>query len=123
MKSQLLQLKIKKKRNAKIELKFCKVRLNCLSNIKSTIKCAEMYAVEARESYQSKPKNEDPILWRLPTTHKIESVEQGIECVDWYRKRLLIEELFRAIKTKGFCIESNQLGSGFKFKKLLALTL
>lgn len=115
--------KNRKKRIAKIELKFCKVSLSCPSNIKSSIKHVEMYAVEARESNQTKPKDEDPILWRLLTTHKIETVEQAIECVDWYKKRWLIEELFRVIKTKGFCIESSQLGSGFKLKKLLALTL
>jgi hypothetical protein len=114
--------KSRKKRIATLEVKFCKVEIKSPANKKNKTSIA-LYAIQAKEIGTDTLNNEDPILWRLLTTHKVESIETAIQCIEWYKNRWLIEELFRVIKTKGFCIESSQLGSGFAIKKLLAMTL
>lgn len=111
------------KRTAKMELRFTTVTIAAPKKYKGEKKPIELTAIEVRESSKTVPKNEKPILWRLLTTHEIITVDQAMQCVEWYKKRWFIEELFRVLKTKGFRIESSQLGSGAGLKKLLALTL
>lgn len=115
--------KNRKKRTAQIDIKFTKAKICAPSNVKATQKDIEIYVVEATENTSTIPTGEAGISWKLLTTHKIENLDQAVECINWYKKRWLIEELFRVIKTKGFEIESSQLGDGFKLKKLLAMTL
>jgi len=110
-------------RVAKVELKYCRVSIAAPSNYKGKEKEVSLWAIEARECQETKPNNEEGILWRLLTTHELQTTGQAIECVNWYKKRWFIEELFRVIKTKGFQIESSQLSSGVKLKKMLAITL
>jgi len=87
------------------------------------IKSFKLYAIEAKEVTPNLPSTQSPILWRLLTTHPIESLQQALQCIEWYKQRWLIEELFRVMKTKGFQVESSQLGSGAGIKKLIALVL
>ena len=115
--------KNRKKRTAIIDVKFTKAKICAPSNLKVSQKEIEIYIIEATENPSSVPTGESGISWKLLTTHKIENLEKATECINWYKKRWLIEELFRVIKTKGFEIESSQLGDGFKLKKLLAMTL
>ena len=115
--------KNRKKRTALIDVKFTKAKICAPSNVKVTQKDIEIYVIEATENPSTIPPGEVGISWKLLTTHQIDHLEQAIQCVNWYKKRWLIEELFRVIKTKGFEIESSQLGDGFKLKKLLAMTL
>ena len=72
-----------------------------------------------KEKSSSTPVNESPIEWRLLTTHVVETVEQAIECIGWYRYRWLIEELFRVLKRKGFMIEDAQLETVSALQKLI----
>lgn len=111
------------KRTAQMELRFTSVTIDAPSNYKGEKKKVTLWVIAVRESSTTVPKGERPVLWRLLTTHKIETVGQALQCVDWYKKRWYIEELFRVLKTKGFRIESSQLSSGAGLKKLLALTL
>jgi len=41
-----------------------------------------------------------PVLWILLTTHKVESLEDALRIVGWYRARWTIEQVFRTMKTK-----------------------
>lgn len=103
---------------AKMDLRFKKVEIANISG--ETI---EAWCVLAREKAETVPHGEEPIDWLLLTSHPIETVEQALECVRWYRMRWLIEELFRTLKSKGFSMESVQLETGKAIKKLLILTM
>lgn len=56
------------------------------------------------------PPDEEPIEWRLITTEPIDTVDQVLRIVEWYRTRWLIEEFFKALKTGG-SYETRQLES------------
>lgn len=111
------------KRTALIEIRHCEVEILAPALYKGSSKKIRLYAVEAKEVNLDLTKDQSPILWRLLTTHKIENIAQAQQCIDWYKQRWLIEELFRVLKTKGFQIESSQLGTGASIKKLIAFTL
>jgi hypothetical protein len=55
------------------------------------------------------PERETPVEWLLYTTEPIDTPEQILRVVDWYRARWTIEEYFKALKT-GCAIERRQLG-------------
>jgi len=54
------------------------------------------------------PPGEEPVEWYLYTTEPIETAEQQLKIVDYYRARWVIEEYFKAVKT-GCDFESRQL--------------
>ena len=51
-----------------------------------------------------------PIHWRLLTTHVLTTPEQARRIVELYRRRWIIEEFFRTLKTAGFDIEEADIG-------------
>lgn len=77
--------------------------------------------VEVREAQA--PAGEEPVHWRLLTTHAVEGVEQALQIVLWYRRRWLIEQLFRTLKTQGLDIESSQVESAEALRRLIVLAL
>ena len=68
------------------------------------------------------PPGESPIEWKLLTSEPIESPEDVEEIVDKYRRRWLIEEYFKALKT-GCAFEKRQLESLSALEKALAIFL
>ena len=70
---------------------------------------------------ESVPEGEDPIHWRLLTTHPVESLEMAMLLVEWYALRWLIEELFRILK-QCLKVEESQFETGIALKKLLLLS-
>jgi hypothetical protein len=56
------------------------------------------------------PDGEEPITWRLITTEPIDTIDQVLRIVDWYRARWIVEEFFKALKT-GCAYEKRQLES------------
>lgn len=66
------------------------------------------------------PEGEKPVDWRLFTSQPIETQEQVEEVVDIYRKRWLIEEFFKALKT-GCAYEDRQLQSRQTLMNALAV--
>jgi hypothetical protein len=74
-----------------------------------------VYASEA-----DPPAGEAPLEWRLVTTEPIDTAEQVLRIVEWYRTRWLIEEFFKCLKT-GCAYEKRQLESLHTLLVALAL--
>jgi Transposase DNA-binding/Transposase DDE domain len=66
------------------------------------------------------PPGEEPVEWYLYTTDPIDTPEQQLKIVDYYRARWVIEEYFKAIKT-GCDFESRQLQDYEGLINLLAI--
>ena len=79
-----------------------------------------VFLVEAREI--APPPGVAPAHWRLLTSHRVESFEQARWITQLYRRRWVIEQLFRTIKSKGFDIESVSMQTA-PFRTLCAMTL
>ena len=56
------------------------------------------------------PDESAPVHWRLLTTHTVDTLAQARRVLDLYRRRWIIEEFFRTLKTAGFAIESADIG-------------
>lgn len=82
-----------------------------------------LWAVEAREVAESVPPKEEPIHWRLLTTHPVESLAQAKQIVAWYRERWHIEQIFRLLKHAGLDVEDSELESGHALRRLSILAL
>lgn len=55
------------------------------------------------------PAGEAPVRWLLSTTHEAASVEDARRIVFWYRRRWLIEQLFRILKGQCLRVEESQI--------------
>ncbi len=54
--------------------------------------------------------DDEPVHWRLLTTHTVTSLGEARRVVDLYRMRWNIEQFFRTLKTAGFDIEDADIG-------------
>lgn len=68
------------------------------------------------------PKGAEPVEWFLFTTEPAGTREEVLAVVDCYRRRWVIEEFFRAVKT-GCAYEQRQLEGKHAWLTLLAITL
>jgi hypothetical protein len=80
----------------------------------------ELFAIEVREL---NPPPGDAVCWRLLTTHSVESVEQALTVIGWYRLRWNIEQLFRTLKRQGLRIEQSVVEDGEALEKLVVIAL
>lgn len=67
-----------------------------------------LHGVDIREA--DAPGGIEPIHWRLLTSHTISSAGQARMMLDFYRRRWIVEEYFRTLKTAGFQIEDADIG-------------
>ena len=63
------------------------------------------------------------VHWRLLTSHAVESVEDALRIIAWYRLRWHIEQIFRTLKRQGLDIESSQVASAAALIKLSAMAM
>lgn len=113
----------RKAREARLAVRFCPVTLKrpvSRAAAGGLPEAMPAFLVEAREI--DPPAGAVPAHWRLLTTHRIESFEQARWLTGLYRKRWVIEQLFRTIKTKGFDIERVSMAEA-PFEKLAATAL
>ena len=68
------------------------------------------------------PPDEPPVRWVLVTSEPVETVEQILQVVDWYRARWQIEEWFKSLKT-GCSYETRQLESASTLLTTLAILI
>ena len=117
--------KKRKPRKALMELRYCKVKIQCPENLNSRgyPSYVELTIVHAKESPTTVPLGESPIDWKLLTTHEIEDFMDAIQIVFWYSLRWMIEDFFRLLKKKGFNLESSELETGYGLRKLGLFTM
>lgn len=110
---------------AKLALRFDRVSIKRPRQCKGKDlpETIELTVIDVRELAQSVVGHEEPIHWRLFTTHRVENSEQARQVVDWYRFRWMIEQLFRTLKKQGLDLESSQLEQGESLMKLAVLAV
>jgi len=69
------------------------------------------------------PSPKEAVLWRLLTTHSVNSLADAAHIVDLYRRRWTIEQLFRTLKSQAIDIEESLLADGDALECLAAATL
>ena len=112
-----------KKRKARIAVRFGAVTLRRPKNRPAAPGVAAqqpVFLVEAREI--DPPPKLTPAHWRLLTSHRVESFEQARWITPLCRRRWVIEQLFRTVKTRGFDIERVSMETA-PFRTLCAMTL
>lgn len=78
-------------------------------------------AIDVREV--KAPRGEEPIHWRLLTTHTVNDVDKARQVIAWYSLRWNIEQLFRTLKSQGLDVESSMLENGTALERLAMLGL
>ena len=63
----------------------------------------------------------EPLHWRLLTTHAVTTAAEAWRIVEWYKRRWLIEQFFRVLKTQGFRLEDSQIATADRLLKLVAI--
>ena len=69
------------------------------------------------------PPSGEAVHWRLLTTHTVDDVAQAFAVIDLYRRRWVIEQLFRTLKTQGFDIEGLLIGEEAPLRRLVMAAL
>ena len=70
---------------------------------------------------QHAPKGAQPIHWLLLTTHAVARVADAWQIVAWYKRRWIIEQFFRSMKSQGLQVEDSQLETADRLMKLVAI--
>lgn len=69
------------------------------------------------------PDGAEPVHWRLLTTHAVTTLAEAGRMVAWYRRRWIIEQVFRSLKTHCLQIEDSQMEEAGGFIKLAMIAL
>ncbi|WOH53118.1 IS4 family transposase [Bradyrhizobium sp. sBnM-33] len=107
-------------RQAKLVLRFGRVTLrrpqNASADLPRTVELALVEVVEV-----DPPAGVEPLHWYLLTTHDVNDVASAWQIVNWYKKRWIIEQLFRLIKTQGLQLEDSRIETADRLLKLTAI--
>lgn len=110
-------------RQARLSVRFGKVGIRRPKSCSDRNAPAEieLSAIEVREL--NPPAGEEPICWRLLTTHDVDTIELALTVIGWYRQRWHIEQLFRTVKRRGLDIEDSVIAEGEALEKLAVIAL
>lgn len=110
-------------REAWLAVRFTPVTLRRPDNVDAHDypESVSLYALEAKEVMP--PAAAEPIHWRLLTTHPVNTLEQALQVIQWYRWRWQIEQLFALLKRVGLDLESTRLESVKAIERLTILAL
>lgn len=108
-------------RIANLTFSACSVEVKAPNHLRERcLQHLELNVVHVRE--YNPPLGEEPVDWKIATTDRIDSEENIAKIVDTYRKRWLIEEYFKSLKT-GCAYEQRQLESINTLLNVLAVTI
>ena len=79
--------------------------------------------IDVEEKAESVVGKEQPIHWRLLTSHEVLKLDDALKIIRYYIQRWIIEQFFRTLKKKGLDIQSAQVESVGAAKNLTALSL
>jgi hypothetical protein len=88
---------------------------------RTTPRNVRLTAIDVREV--KAPRGEEPIHWRLLTTHTVDDFVKARQVIAWYSLRRNIEQLFRILKSQGLDVESSMLENGTALERLAMLGL
>jgi hypothetical protein len=99
----------RKPRTAELTLRYapvqiCRPKNGAAPDLPSTV---SLTLLDIRET--TTPDQGEPIHWRLVTTHTIDNPSTARMVLDFYRRRWIIEDYFRTLKTAGFDIEAAEI--------------
>lgn len=107
-------------RRARVELRFGPVTLQRPDQAARDLpERVGLRLVEVVE--RDPPDGVEPLHWRLLTTHEVADAAAAWQIVAWYRKRWIIEQLFRILKSQGLQLEDSRLESAERLLKLTAI--
>lgn len=109
-------------RTARLTVRFGRIRI-CRPHMCSDRKAPPWIELSAVEVRELDPPPGDAICWRLLTTHAVDSVEQALTVIGWYRQRWHIEQLFRTLKRQGLRLEQSVVEHGEALEKLAVIAL
>ena len=109
-------------RTAKVAVRFGEVTIKRPGRC-SDPKAARQLTLRLVEVMELDPTVNEPIHWRLLTTHEVTTIEQALQIVAWYQQRWHIEQLFRTSKSQGLDIESSQVETAEALFKLAAIAM
>ena len=106
-------------RQALLKIRFCRVTVKPpLKRAGEQLSPIALYAIDARE--ENAPAGVEPLHWLLLTTLAVETLQDAVEKLGWYRHRWKIER-FHFILKSGCKVEDLQLGATSRLKKAITL--
>lgn len=105
-------------RIARMEVRFAPVSLKPPSRLKGRPAVA-LWAVYALEA-GTEPNAKEQLQWMLLTTLEVQSLQQALQVIDYYKQRWGIERFHKVLKS-GCRIEDRQLGDARSLEACLAI--
>lgn len=97
----------RKARRAELSIKFGAIEINRPASRKASDNLPKAIAITLVIGQEiNPPEGEEAATWFLLTTHRVTDIADARRIIGFYRLRWTIEQLFRAMKTKGFDVEA-----------------